>query len=135
MTVEERRVPAPVRSPETAVFWDAVTEGRFLVKHCEDCGENHFYPRDHCPFCFSARTAWLACRGTGRIHSFSVVRTAPKPYTIAYVTLDEGPALLTNIVGIEPGNLRIGDRVELVATATVGDDCVAMFRPAGAQAG
>jgi uncharacterized OB-fold protein len=35
------------------------------------------------------------------------------PYVVAYVQLDEGPQLLTNIVGCDPSAVSIGMRVKV----------------------
>ena len=91
-----------------------------------DC---HHYPRPICPFCFSDDTEWIESRGTGTIYSFSVTRLSP-PYAIAYVTLDEGPTMMTNIVDCDFEGLAIGQRVSVVFVPTDGGPAVPMFRPA-----
>jgi len=80
---------------------------------CEECSEPFYYPRVVCPFCFSARVHWLECSGSGRIYSYSVVRRG-EPYAIAFVELDEGPRLMTNIVDCDFDAIRIGDPVAVV---------------------
>ena len=51
-----------------------------------------------CPYCFSDKLEWKQASGKGKIYTFSVMRRAPEPYVIAYVTLDEGVSMMTNIV-------------------------------------
>jgi len=126
----ERRIPAPLPNPETAAFWDAARAGKLLVKHCRACGEAHWYPRAACPFCFSTETEWREAAGTGTIYSFSVMRRAAEPYAIAYVTLAEGPTMLTNIVDVDFDRLRIGQEVRVVFRPTDGGPPVPMFTPA-----
>ena len=93
-----RKMPAPLPNPENQPYWDAAKEGKLLVKRCKDCGEFHFYPRAICPFCFSDQTEWVESKGTGSIYSYSVMRRGvPVPFAIAYVTLDEGITMLTNM--------------------------------------
>ncbi len=81
---------------------------------CEACGHVHHYPRVPCPFCGSDRIAWVDAQGTGRIYSYSVTHQAAEPYVIAYVTLTEGPTLMTNIVDTPHEEIAIDAEVELV---------------------
>jgi len=110
---KERPIPAPVVNPETERFWAAAREGRFLIKGCAACGRNHWYPRAICPHCFSDRTEWRASTGMGTIYSISIMKRAPEIYAIAYVTLDDGPTMMTNIVDCDFDRLAIGDRVRV----------------------
>lgn len=98
---------------ETQPFWDAVNDGRLLTKHCSECGKPHHYPRSLCPFCFSDKTDWIPSAGAGRIYAFSVARRATPPYVVAYVKMDEGPMVLTNIVDCPLEALHIGQSVEV----------------------
>jgi uncharacterized OB-fold protein len=70
-----------------------------------------------------------AC-GQGTIYSFSVMRRVPTPYAIAYVTLTEGPTMLTNIVECDLDALKIGQRVTVVFKATEHGPPIPMFKPA-----
>ena len=126
----DRPITAPRPNPETVDYWAAAREGRLLIKRCQACGEVHYYPRAHCPFCFSDRTEWLPCSGRGTIYSFSVMRRAAVPYALAYVTLDEGPTMLTNIVDCDFDALQIGQRVRLVFKPSEDGQPVPMFEPA-----
>jgi uncharacterized OB-fold protein len=113
MAARDRSIPAPPVNPETQAFWDAATQGTLLVKRCTACGETHWYPRALCPFCGSDRTEWKAASGRGTIYSYSVFRRAPIPYAIAYVTLAEGPTMMTNIVDGDLDAIRIGQAVRV----------------------
>jgi uncharacterized OB-fold protein len=125
-------LPAPPIDPETKPFWDAAAEGRLLIKHCLACGELHYPPRALCPFCFSERTEFRQAAGTGEIYAFSVMRRSPTgPYAIGYVTLDEGPSMLTNFVGCDFDALAIGQRVKVAFNPTEGGGPpVPVFTPA-----
>jgi uncharacterized OB-fold protein len=125
-----RALPAPPVHPETRPYWDAAAEGRLLVRRCAACGQAHHYPRPICPFCGSDRTDWQEAAGTGTIYSFSVMRRVPAPYAIAYVTLDEGPTMMTNVVGTDLDTIRIGQRVRVLFTPTEGGPPVPTFTPA-----
>ncbi len=118
---EKPKYPAPVGNPETAHFWDAAKEGKFLIKRCLACKEPHYFPRSICPFCFSTRPNGKRARARARIYSYSLMRKSPTgPYAVGYVTLDEGPSLLTNFVDCDLTALKIGQRVKVVFKPTDG---------------
>ena len=122
-------VPAPQPNAETKPFWDAAAEGRFVLRFCNGCGRPHWYPRAICPFCFNDDGAWREAGGTGVIYSFSPMRRASEPYVIAYVTLDEGPTMMTNIVFCEIDALRIGQAVTVVFQPTIAGPPIPVFKP------
>ena len=125
----ERTIPAPPVTPETRPYWDAAADGRLMIKKCTACGQVHHYPRSICPFCGSDRTEWLPASGRGTIYSFSVMRRVPVPYAIAYVTLEEGVTMMTNIVDCDLDVIRIGQSVRVVFKPTEGGPPVPMFAP------
>jgi len=100
-----------------------------LVKKCSACGELHFYPRNACPFCFSDKTEWQEVSGNGVIYTYSVMRRAPIPYAIAYVTLAEGPTMMTNIVDCDLNGIKIGQKVKVVFKPSEGGPPVPCFAP------
>ena len=115
------QLPTPMGNPESKPFWDAAAQGKFLIKRCTSCKEPHYFPRALCPFCFSDKTEWEESKGEGKIYSYSLMRKSPTgPYAIGYVTLDEGPSLLTNFVDTDITKLKIGQRVKVVWKPTDG---------------
>ncbi|MES2484100.1 MAG: Zn-ribbon domain-containing OB-fold protein [Pseudomonadota bacterium] len=126
----ERSIPAPKRHPDTRHFWEAADQRRLLYKHCGACGKPHFYPRPLCPFCFSDATEWREASGGATLYTYTVMRRADPPYAIAFVTLDEGVSMMTNIVDADFDALRIGQRVRLKWQAAEDGTPVAMFAPA-----
>jgi uncharacterized OB-fold protein len=130
MANPQRKIPAPTPTPETEAFWKAAAEGRFMLRRCAACGKAHWYPRAICPYCMSDKTEWVEASGRGRIYTFSIMRRAPEPYAIGYVTLDEGPSMLTNFVDCDFDALRIGQSVRLKFISTEGGPPVPTFTPA-----
>lgn len=124
-----RKIPAPRVLPESLPFWQAADEGRYLVKKCNSCGQVHHYPRDICPFCLSADTVWQDSPGTGVVYSFSTMGKDDAAYTLAYVTLDEGVTVMTNLVDCDPSQVVIGQKVRVVFASTEGGHAVPMFTP------
>ncbi|MEL6363424.1 MAG: Zn-ribbon domain-containing OB-fold protein [Pseudomonadota bacterium] len=127
-----RTLPAPKPDPETEKFWAAAAEGRLLLHRCKKCGRVHYYPRIVCPACGAMEPEALQSSGEGEIYSVSVMRRGEDaPYAVAYVTLNEGPSILTNILADDLGALKAGDRVRLAWAETDGGPPVPMFTPAG----
>jgi uncharacterized protein len=126
---DTRKISAPIVTVENEAFWNAMREGRFTVPVCSACGKAHWYPRAICPFCSSDKVALRDASGKGTIYTFSVMRRAKEPYTIAYVTLAEGPTMMTNLVDCDFDALRIGQPVTVVFKETEGGPPVPMFTP------
>ncbi len=127
----ERKIPAPPMNPENRRYFEAAALGTLLAGKCNACGEYHFYPRVLCPHCFSPSTEWVAARGTGVIYSYSTLhRGVPVPYTLAYVRLDEGVTMMTNLVDCDLSTLAIGQRVKVVFKAAEDGTKIPMFTPA-----
>ena len=125
-----RKITSPVVTVETKAFWDAAREGRFLIPFCTACGKAHWYPRAICPFCMSDKVELKEASGRGKIYTYSVMRRAPEVYAIGYVTLEEGPTMLTNIVDCDPDKVAIGQPVAVVFRETENGPPAPMFRPA-----
>ena len=108
-----RVMPSPGSGPDNEAFLAGAREGRLLLRHCDDCGKTHWYPRAVCPHCLSSNTQWKPASGRGTVYSHSTMQRVEPPYTLAYVTLDEGPTLLTNLVDAGPEGWRIGMPVQV----------------------
>lgn len=127
--------PVPPVTPETEQFWAGTADGIFQIMRCEDCGEPYFYPRAHCPFCFSEAVSWEAISGEGDVYTYSVqsqLEGWPEdalPHVPAIVELDEGPRVITNIVDCDPNDLGIGTSVDLQFVDTEADIAIPVFTP------
>lgn len=132
---------APIADRETATFWEGCAAGRLMIPRCDGCGELIWYPRGFCPWCASTSTTWTEMSGRGIIYSFTISRRGMGsfadvgPYVPAFVELEEGPRLLTNIVGCDAEILEIGQAVSVVfEPAGTGPDgralAIPRFRPA-----
>lgn len=124
---EDRKITAPPLNMEVQPYFDAAAQGRLVVKRCTSCGQAHHYPRAICPFCFKDTTEWQPASGRGTIYSYSVMRRVPAPYALAYVTLDEGVTVMTNIVDCDLDKIRIGQKVKVVFKPTEGGPPVPTF--------
>jgi uncharacterized protein len=132
MAYVQRKIPfvgSPDTNPETKPFFDGSAAGKFMVRRCTACKKVHWYPRALCPFCFSD-CAWEEASGKGKIYSLSVMKRGEAPYAIAYVTLAEGPSMMTNIVDCDLDALKIGQEVKVKFVPTEDGPPMPFFAPA-----
>ena len=97
--------------PELNEFWEAAEQDRFLLKHCNQCNKTHWYPRMMCPHCSSTNLSWHSSKGEGSIYSYCVIDKATPPYVLAYIQLDEGPIIMSNLDIADAPKVQIGARV------------------------
>ena len=127
--------PAPVVSPETEAFWSATVAGKLLLPHCRACDATTWYPRGLCPACGATDLEWIEASGHGTVYSYTTVHRGEgpyrdaTPYVVAYVEVDEGPRLLTNVVGADPDRVNVGLEVEVVFHDTGEGNALPRFRP------
>lgn len=110
--MSEKAFAAPVADPTSKPVWDAARQGRLLIGLCKDTGRHFWYPRGVSPFTLSPNVELVEAKGTGTIYSYTILR-AGGPVCAAYVELDEGPRLFTNIVDCDLAGIRIGMKVRL----------------------
>ncbi len=108
----------------------------FTLPRCSDCGKFHFYPRPACPHCGGAKLAWADAGGGGTVYSYSTVYRAPSaafkdevPYVVAIVKTDEGPHLLSRVVGAAPEAVKIGMRLRARMEKVSGAITLPVFEP------
>ena len=128
--------PLPIPDDLSAPYWEHLRQGVFAMPCCQACGRFHFYPRPCCPYCRSMRLAWRPATGRGEVYSFSVVHRAPAaafegevPYAVAIVRTDEGPHLMSRIIGIAAGDVCIGLRVRVRVKPVVDGAALPVFEP------
>lgn len=99
-------------------YWQGAREGRLLFQKCQACGLVQFPPRHHCATCWEADLDWTESSGKGVVESYTVVHRAPLPslrdrvpYVVASVLVEEGPRMLTNIVGEGALDIQVGAAV------------------------
>ena len=129
----------PTPTADDAPFWSAAAEGRLVLPRCRTCSTYIWYPRSICPACHSTDIEWVPGTGRGTVYSFTVNSRGfgpwadATPYVIAYVELDEGPRVLTNIVGADVAqSVHIGQAVTAVFEPA-GSTQVLRFTPASAR--
>jgi uncharacterized OB-fold protein len=99
--------PIPRPAPESVPYWEAAKKHRLELPHCHACGKLWFPPSQSCPHCLAVDFSWEPVSGRGKVFSFVVFHRVyhpafaqEVPYVVALVELEEGPRMLTNIVGV-----------------------------------
>lgn len=129
--------PLPHIDEEMRPWWEAAQRHELYIQKCRDCGDLRFHPRALCPSCLSSKTEWVHCSGRGKVYTFTVTNQNAAagfrdslPYLLAWVELDEGLKLLTNIVDCQPTQLKIDLPVEAVFEDVTPEVALLKFRPA-----
>lgn len=132
--------PEPPFDDDTAPYWRAAARGELLLPRCPACGLYVWYPRPLCPIDLSP-VEWRPAVGRGTVYSHTVVHRGERafggtaPFVLAYVELEEGPRMMTNVVGCDPAEVHIGLDVRAIFDPIDGLDDVALprFVPAGSD--
>ena len=124
---------------DNAAFWDAADEGRLVAERCAACGRLRHPPRPMCPHCLALEVELTTLSGRGTVYSYAVLHHPQHPafeYPVlaALIDLDEGIRVVSNLVGVEPDDIRIGLPVQVEFVATDGEHQVPVFRPAEVDA-
>lgn len=121
MNPESSFQPAPPVSELTRPFWEGGLVSELRLQRCGACRHLRYPISPICPKCLSGDAAWEALSGLGTVLTYAVFDRAyhdewkdQVPYVVALVTLDEGPVFLSNVVGVPPAQVRIGQRVTAV---------------------
>src|SRR5436305_14544566 len=112
--------PLPVPSQESKPYWEGLRERKLMMPRCNDCKRYWFPPTLNCPSCSSANWSWTAMSGRGRIFSYVIYHRVyhpgfadEVPYAVAVIELDEGPRMISNVIGIAPDKLSCDMKVEV----------------------
>jgi uncharacterized OB-fold protein len=115
-----RGLPVPLSDELNRPFWEAAREGRFVIPRCAECGRMMAPPVANCSACLATYFEWVAASGQGTVYSFIEyhrpwIREYDEhlPYVVAIVELDEGPRLITALVGETSDWVQIGARVRV----------------------
>ena len=122
---------------ETRAYWEGAGRHELVLQRCRDCGTLQHRPRAVCASCLSGSIEHFRASGRGSVYTFSITHQnqAPGfrealPYVLAYVELEEGPRLLTNVVGCAPDDVEIGMPVVADYADAEGGIAIPRFRPA-----
>jgi len=129
-------MPSPLADGITLPWWQAASEHRLVVQRCSACGHTRLPPAPVCPECRSADSEWQEVSGHGEVYTYTVVHRPiaagqPLPTVIAVIALEGagGVRLISNLVGANPDEIRIGMPVELVWEDMSAELAIPRFRP------
>ena len=129
--------PKPFADWETRAYWEGCGRGEIVLQRCAACDTVQHRPRALCATCLSDHIEHFVASGRGQVYTFTVTQQNNArgfreacPYVLAYVELEEGPRLLTNVVDCDPESVRIGMPVVADFTPPDNDLAVPRFRPA-----
>lgn len=131
--------PLPVPTPETQHFWDGTRVGELRLQQCNDCQHTYFPPRPFCPECSSRNVQIVVASGRATLESYVISHRPHKaftgPYAIALVALEEGPRMMSNIVGCEqtPEALQLDMPLQVTFEDAGAAIHLPLFTPTGAS--
>lgn len=117
--------PQPNVDNDNRAFWEGIEADRFLLTRCGVCGA-WYWPISYCRSAhpaspFMGDVSWVEGSGLGTVFAFNIHYVALEswvqdrlPYVNAIIELDEGPMFGTNVVDIEPEDVRVGLPVQIV---------------------
>jgi uncharacterized OB-fold protein len=126
--------PAPVVTDDSADFWSSARDGRLVAQRCAGCGRFHHPPRPMCPSCHAMEHEYVELAGTGTVYSYAILHhprhpSFSYPLVTVLVDLDEGIRMVSNLIDVDPADVRIGLEVEVTFEPRAGDMAVPVFRP------
>ncbi len=128
--------PRPALTQDNAFFFEGAKAGKLLIQRCAACGKLRHPPRPVCPHCRSLDWDTVEASGRGTVYSF-VVNHYPQvpafdyPLPVGLVELEEGTRLVSDIVGIEPADIKVGMPVEVEFERFDDELTLPVFRPVG----
>ena len=129
--------PIPMITPENERYWQGCKQHELWMRACHDCGP-YFYPRDLCPQCGRRDVEWRQVSGRGTLYTYAIVHRAPMPgfrgdvpFITAIIELEEGPRMMTNLIGIEPDpeRIKVGMPVDVSFEDITDEISLPKFRP------
>jgi uncharacterized OB-fold protein len=125
----------PVLGHDNKWWWDRIDEGELPIQRCKGCGTLRHPPRPMCWKCQSLEWDHVAASGKGTVYSYVVVHRPPfpgyeYPLVVVVVDLEEGTRLVSNLVGVDPEDVKISMPVKLSIENVDEELKLPLFRPA-----
>ena len=135
---QEYNKPLPMPYSVSQGFWEAARQHELRLQKCLQCGHLRYPPSPACLGCLSAEAEWAKLSGRGTVYTFTIYRhafgrqwTDDVPYNVAIIELQEGPRMISNVVGCPLEEIEIGMPVEVVFQGITERFSLPKFRPVG----
>jgi len=130
--------PDPNPTDEVRPFWDGLRRREFLLLRCDHCGRWRWPVagcREHANDPYLANLKWSAASGRGRVFAYTVQHVPfhpafAVPYVYALIELEEGPVMVSNVVGCDPKDVYIDMPVQVVFEEINDAYTIPLFAPA-----
>jgi uncharacterized OB-fold protein len=127
--------PLPELNDDNRPFWEAAARQELRMQKCLECSHIR-YPINHvCPKCLSDKFEWAKLSGRGEVFSYVVFHQVyhpgfaqDVPYNVAMIQLEEGPRMISNVVGVPNDQVKVGDRVQVSFERATDDVTIPRFR-------
>lgn len=132
-----KAVPRPlaVIDNDNGPFWEAARRGELQMQRCSACGHIRYPVAPVCPECLSEELSWVKLSGRGVVFSsivfhqvYHMAFAKEVPYNVSLIQLEEGPRMFSNVVGLPPSEVRVGDQVKVVFETLAEDFALPRFR-------
>ena len=131
--------PLPEMTPVTQPSWTAAVEQTLALQRCQTCQAWVWCPRPSCTTCGSVHLEWTEVSGRGVVYTFTIIRQVVGrvarafepdiPYIVAWIDLDEGPRICSNIVNCPIEQVTIGMPVQVFFDKVSADVALPKFTP------
>jgi uncharacterized OB-fold protein len=133
--------PLPIITETEKGFWQGAKRHQLMLYRCSNCG-SYYNPPTHCLACDIPQMGWVRASGKGKVYTYIVYHVAYHtswqkylPYNVAWVELEEGPLIMTGIVGCKLEEISIGMPVEVTFEDVTEEITLPKFKPITSAAG
>ena len=133
----EYNKPLPHPTPAEAPYWEYARKHELRLQKCLDCGNIWYPPAWGCSKCLSTKYEWAKMSGKGKIWSWVIFHqyyipgfSEEVPYNVIAVNLEEGPQLISQLVGVKNEDIKCDIPVEVFFDDVTPEFSLVKFKPA-----
>ena len=128
--------PEPPITDESVPFWEATRNQQLVLPWCPTCNAPFWYPRPACPRCLGSEIEWRPSSGRGQVYAVSVIHRPQNPmmadrapYPVVLIDLEDGVRMMSNVVGVDAGDVQVGMPVHVAWEAMSDGRNLPVFEP------
>lgn len=119
--MSDLRAVMPKPTNASLPFWEACDREELILPVCNACHHTFYFPRIHCPVCASRDLSWRRASGRAKVFTYTHVAVSfhgpdwdsQLPYTVVIVDLEEGPRMVSRLIGPGRESVKTGDAVSV----------------------